>query len=100
MFLLLAMSLVQTFISHELNKGYSHILLHPKKWPALLYIPAMPDSAVETKSSRFVGLAPESCMNTGSCPVTLLLIGDNKSFALSMPYSLPLSTYMCVSSTS
>ena len=95
MFLLLVMYLVQTFISHELNQGYSHILLHPKKWPALLYIPAMPDRVVETKSSRFVGLAPKSCMSTGSCPVTLLLTGDNKSFGLNVPYSLPFSTNMC-----
>ncbi|XXG81173.1 hypothetical protein AAC387_Pa09g1870 [Persea americana] len=53
----------------------------PQKWPALFQIPGPRHRAVQTASHSFAGLPHASCLETGSCPVTSLYTGQNRSSA-------------------
>ncbi|KAF3437771.1 hypothetical protein FNV43_RR20527 [Rhamnella rubrinervis] len=51
----------------------------PPEWPPLLQIPNPDQRAVISDIIPYKDLPNESCKKTGSCPVTLLLTGNNKS---------------------
>lgn len=51
----------------------------PPEWPPILQIPAPENRAVRTNFVPFADLPDESCRRNGSCPVTLLLTGNNHS---------------------
>ena len=53
----------------------------PHKWPALFQIPGPRHRAVQTAAHSFAGLPHASCLKTGSCPVTSLYTGQNRSSA-------------------
>ncbi|KAL8130675.1 hypothetical protein V2J09_019830 [Rumex salicifolius] len=56
----------------------------PPKWPALLQLPSPEYRAVRTNYMPFSDLPDESCRKTGSCPASILLTGNNQSFAQSL----------------
>ncbi|KAJ7956359.1 ABC transporter A family protein [Quillaja saponaria] len=106
-FLCLLLVLLQTVINHELDKPenrcgcicvdaqchqkncgiqYSDLdqvsscpIPNPPEWPPVLQIPAPEYRAVYTDVIPISDLPSESCRRTGSCPVTMLLTGNNKS---------------------
>ncbi|CAI9757523.1 unnamed protein product [Fraxinus pennsylvanica] len=55
---------------------------HPPEWPPLLQIPAQRYRAVRTDFISYSDLSDESCKTTGSCPVTMLLTGNNQTLGL------------------
>ncbi|CAN8254913.1 unnamed protein product [Cochlearia groenlandica] len=59
---------------------------NPIQWPPLLQIPRPERRAVSTLSSS--GLPNESCRRTGSCPVTILFTGNNRSLGTSLSENL------------
>nr|DAD46476.1 TPA_asm: hypothetical protein HUJ06_016413 [Nelumbo nucifera] len=62
---------------------------HPMVWPPFLQIPAPEYRAVTTDDViPFSDLPEESCRRTGSCPVTILLTGANRSFGQSLAGNL------------
>lgn len=59
---------------------------HPPEWPPLLQIPAQRYRAVRTDFISYSDLSDESCKTTGSCPVTMLMTGNNQTLGLSMAF--------------
>ncbi|XP_022844965.1 ABC transporter A family member 7-like [Olea europaea var. sylvestris] len=57
---------------------------HPPEWPPLLQIPAQRYRAVRTDFISYSDLSDESCKTTGSCPVTMLMTGNNQTLGLSV----------------
>ncbi|XP_012839386.1 PREDICTED: ABC transporter A family member 7-like isoform X2 [Erythranthe guttata] len=58
---------------------------HPTEWPLLLQVPAQQFRAVRTG---------DTCKKTGSCPVTMLITGNNQTFGQSVSgnmFSRPLN---------
>ena len=54
----------------------------PPVWPAFLQLPAPSYRSVQQPNSdSTIGLPPASCKDDGTCPVTFLYTGNNKSFA-------------------
>lgn len=53
----------------------------PPMWPAFLQIPAPSYRSVQQSNSDQNGLPPSSCRADGTCPVTFLYTGSNRSFA-------------------
>ncbi|XP_010550621.1 PREDICTED: ABC transporter A family member 7 [Tarenaya hassleriana] len=51
----------------------------PPRWPPLLRIPDPKYRAVTTDFISYRDLPDESCRQTGSCPVTMLMTGNNRS---------------------
>ncbi|XP_058195609.1 ABC transporter A family member 7-like [Rhododendron vialii] len=51
----------------------------PPEWPPLLQIPAPEYRAVRTDFLSFTDLPDQSCRNTGSCPASILLTGNNQT---------------------
>ncbi|XP_074285014.1 ABC transporter A family member 7-like [Silene latifolia] len=60
----------------------------PSKWRPLLQVPAPEYRATETDFSRFPNLPNESCRRTGSCPVTILMTGNNQTLGQSLANNL------------
>lgn len=56
----------------------------PPKWPGLLQIPDPEFRAVRTDFLPSSDLPDESCRKTGSCPVSILLTGNNQSLTQSV----------------
>lgn len=57
----------------------------PREWPPVLHIPDATSRAVTSDSViPFTDLPDESCRANGSCPLTILVTGNNQSFAQSM----------------
>uniref|UniRef100_A0A0V0IV07 Putative ABC transporter A family member 7-like n=1 Tax=Solanum chacoense TaxID=4108 RepID=A0A0V0IV07_SOLCH len=54
------------------------------EWPPLLQIPSPQFRAVMTDSMPFSGLPDASCRGTGSCPVTVLITGNNRTIGESV----------------
>lgn len=52
---------------------------HPPEWIPLLQIPEPDHRAVVSDFIPYADLPNESCKKTGSCPVTLLFTGNNRS---------------------
>ncbi|KAL7098748.1 hypothetical protein ACP275_09G037200 [Erythranthe tilingii] len=54
-----------------LKQGFFCAIPHPPEWPLLLQVPAQQFRTVRTG---------DSCKRTGSCPVTMLITGNNQTF--------------------
>lgn len=67
-----------------LDQGFSCSIPHPPEWPPLLQIPAQQYRAVRTDFISYGDLPDDSCKRTGSCPVTMLITGNNQTFGQSM----------------
>ncbi|CAA0826823.1 ABC transporter A family member 7 [Striga hermonthica] len=61
---------------------------HPPQWPPLLQLPALQYRAVRTDVMPYGDLPDESCRRTGSCPVTMLFTGNNRTFGQSLAANL------------
>lgn len=61
----------------------------PRRWPPLLQVPQPQFRAAKSASSvdNFTDLPHESCKEVGSCPVTVLVTGGNRSLAESKQLS-------------
>ncbi|KAF8390229.1 hypothetical protein HHK36_024754 [Tetracentron sinense] len=70
-----------------IQAGYCPIT-RPQEWLPLLQVPAPEYRAVRTDFLPFTDLPDESCKMTESCPVTVLLTGNNQSFGASMAGNL------------
>lgn len=57
---------------------------HPQELPPLLQVPAQQYRAVRADFISHADLPDDSCKRTGSCPVTMLITGNNKTFGQSM----------------
>ncbi|KAL9155889.1 hypothetical protein ABFS82_09G035900 [Erythranthe guttata] len=55
----------------SLKQGFFCAIPHPPEWPLLLQVPYPQFRAVRTG---------DSCKRTGSCPVTMLITGNNQTF--------------------
>ncbi|KAL7139200.1 hypothetical protein ABFS83_09G034600 [Erythranthe nasuta] len=55
-----------------LKQGFFCAVPRPPEWPLLLQVPAQQFRAVRTR---------DSCKRTGSCPVSMLVTGNNQTFA-------------------
>lgn len=55
----------------------------PPEWAPLLQIPKPEFRAVKSGSVPFLDLPNEACRRNESCPVTVLLTGDNPTFGKS-----------------
>ncbi|KFK34077.1 hypothetical protein AALP_AA5G099400 [Arabis alpina] len=68
----------------------------PSRWPPLLQIPQPESRAVSLASNG--DLPNESCRRTGSCPVTILFTGNNKTLGTSLYGNLLTSSFTVNSS--
>ncbi|KAI3941606.1 hypothetical protein MKX01_018196 [Papaver californicum] len=68
--------------------GTSDPVLTPEKLPAFLQIPLPEARAVRTEFIPYQDLPDESCKATGSCPVTVLVTGQNESLGKSVGKNL------------
>ncbi|KAL3640607.1 Phospholipid-transporting ATPase abca7 [Castilleja foliolosa] len=67
---------------------------HPPEWPPLLQLPLQQHRAVRTDLISYGDLPDNSCKRTGSCPVTVLITGNNQTFGQSVTrnmFARPLS---------
>ncbi|KAL4559227.1 hypothetical protein LXL04_031362 [Taraxacum kok-saghyz] len=65
----------------------------PPEWPPLLQVPAPQYRAVRTNSLSFGDLPNDSCRSTGSCPITVLMTGNNQSLGESLARNIfPISS--------
>lgn len=72
----------------------------PPEWPPLLQIPDPDHRAVLSDIVPFADLPNESCKKTGSCPVTVLFTGNNRSLGRGMslsPLVFMFGLYACLS---
>ncbi|XP_070006475.1 ABC transporter A family member 7-like isoform X2 [Nicotiana sylvestris] len=60
----------------------------PDEFPPLLQIPSPQFRAVKTDSLPFSGLPDASCRETGSCPATVLITGNNRTLGESVAGNL------------
>ncbi|XP_010689557.2 ABC transporter A family member 7 [Beta vulgaris subsp. vulgaris] len=60
----------------------------PQKWPALLQVPDPQNRAVRTDFLTSSDLPSQSCRQTGSCPVTVLVTGSNRTLGQSLASNL------------
>ncbi|XP_062190893.1 ABC transporter A family member 7-like isoform X2 [Phragmites australis] len=56
----------------------------PTKWPALVQVPRPESRAVRTASQPLDGLPNPTCRDTGSCPASVLVTGNNRTLAESL----------------
>ncbi|KAL8042210.1 hypothetical protein ABFX02_09G035400 [Erythranthe guttata] len=63
-----------------LDQVFSCPIPHPPEWPPLLQVPAQQYRAVRTDVTSYGDLPGDSCKQTGSCPVTTLITGNNQTF--------------------
>ncbi|KAL9241235.1 hypothetical protein vseg_015366 [Gypsophila vaccaria] len=76
-----------------LDQAFSCPIPDPPKWPALLQVPGPEFRATQTDSATFPNLPSESCRQTGTCPVTMLVTGKNQTLGQSLANSLyPISS--------
>ncbi|KAI3974176.1 hypothetical protein MKX01_033427 [Papaver californicum] len=94
--------LVANFIAAKMNKksavgekdpfaavfATSGPVLTPEKLPVFLQIPFPEARAVRTEFVPYQDLPDESCRATGSCPVTVLVTGQNESLGKSVGKNL------------
>lgn len=82
----------------DFDQGATCPISSPPEWPPLLQIPDPDQRAVISDIIPYKDLPNESCKRTGSCPVTQLLTGNNKSLGGSMflSFFLPLSVGLCL----
>ncbi|WCJ35969.1 ABC transporter A family member 7 [Euphorbia peplus] len=59
-------------------------ILNPPQWPPLLQAPAPQYRAVKSDVFPFPDLPNDSCRLSGSCPLTLLVTGNNRTTGLSL----------------
>ncbi|KAH7858115.1 hypothetical protein Vadar_020147 [Vaccinium darrowii] len=62
-----------------LDQASSWPIPSPPEWPPLLQIPAPEYRAVRTDFVSLTDLPDQSCRNTGTCPATILLTGNNQT---------------------
>ncbi|KAK6123306.1 hypothetical protein DH2020_042957 [Rehmannia glutinosa] len=77
-----------------LDQVFTCPIPHPPQWPPLLQIPAQQYRAVRTDFISYGDLPEDSCKRTGSCPVTMLITGNNRTFGQSVAgnmFARPLS---------
>ncbi|KAG6404043.1 hypothetical protein SASPL_136279 [Salvia splendens] len=67
-----------------LDQGFTCPIPHPPAWPPLLQIPKEQFRAVRTESTSYQDLPDDSCKRTGSCPATMLITGNNRTFGQSV----------------
>lgn len=81
-----------------LDQGAWCAVPNPPEWPPLLQVPAPEYRAVSSDVIPFSDLPNESCKRTGSCPVTLLVTGNNQSLGESMTlFPISFNTLILVS---
>ncbi|KAL7098741.1 hypothetical protein ACP275_09G036700 [Erythranthe tilingii] len=70
----------------SLKQGFFCSIPRPTEWPLLLQVPAQQYRAVRTDHlvSSYGDLPGDSCKKTGSCPVTMLITGNNQTFGQSV----------------
>lgn len=65
----------------------------PPEWPPLLQVPDSQFRAVRTDFLSFGDLPNDSCRSTGSCPITVLMTGNNQSLGESLARNIfPISS--------
>ncbi|KAK6123284.1 hypothetical protein DH2020_042961 [Rehmannia glutinosa] len=77
-----------------LDQVFTCPIPHPPQWPPLLQIPTQQYRAVRTDFISNGDLPDDSCKRTGSCPVTMLITGNNRTFGQSVAgnmFARPLS---------
>lgn len=74
-----------------LDQASSCPIPSPPEWPPLLQIPAPEYRAVRTDFLSFMDLPDQSCRNSGSCPASILLTGNNQTLGES---TLSLSPFL------
>ncbi|KAH6797363.1 ABC2-like protein 6 [Perilla frutescens var. hirtella] len=67
-----------------LDQGFSCPIPHPPEWPPLLQIPKQQFRAVRTDYISYGDLPNDLCKRTGSCPVTMLITGNNQTLGQSV----------------
>ncbi|KAL8465014.1 hypothetical protein ACS0TY_034480 [Phlomoides rotata] len=67
-----------------LDQVFTCPIPHPQEWPPLLQVPAQQHRAVRTDFISHRDLPDDSCKRTGSCPVTMLISGNNQTFGQSV----------------
>ncbi|KAK9664019.1 hypothetical protein RND81_14G014400 [Saponaria officinalis] len=71
-----------------LDQALSCSIPDPPKWPALLQVPAPEYRATQTDFITSPDLPSESCRRTGTCPVTMLVTGNNQTLGQSLANNL------------
>lgn len=66
-----------------LDQVFTCPIPHPPEWPPLLQIPKQQFRAVRTDFISYGDLPDNSCKRTGSCPVTMLITGNNQTLGQS-----------------
>ncbi|KAL6541369.1 Phospholipid-transporting ATPase abca7 [Orobanche hederae] len=72
----------------DLDQVFTCPIPHPPQWPPLLQLPAHQYRAVRTDFISYGDLPDDSCKRTGSCPVTMLLTGNNQTFGQNVAGSM------------
>ncbi|KAG8379147.1 hypothetical protein BUALT_Bualt07G0057900 [Buddleja alternifolia] len=67
-----------------LTQAFTCPITHPPEWPPLLQLPEQQYRAVRTDYISYGDLPDESCKRTGSCPVIMLITGNNQTIAQSV----------------
>lgn len=75
-----------------LDQALSCSVPNPQKWPALLQVPDPQTRAVRTDFLNFPDLPSESCRQAGSCPVTVLVTGSNRTLGQGLASNLFLTS--------
>ncbi|GFP99358.1 ABC transporter a family member 7 [Phtheirospermum japonicum] len=68
----------------DLDQVFTCPIPHPPEWPPLLQLPLQQYRAVRTDFISYGDLPDDSCKRTGSCPVTMLITGNNRTFGQSV----------------
>uniref|UniRef100_A0A803N329 ABC transporter domain-containing protein n=1 Tax=Chenopodium quinoa TaxID=63459 RepID=A0A803N329_CHEQI len=71
-----------------LDQASSCPIPNPQKWPALLQVPDPQSRAVRTNGFTFPDLPSKSCRLTGTCPVTVLVTGNNRTLGQGLASNL------------
>uniref|UniRef100_A0A803M7W3 ABC transporter domain-containing protein n=1 Tax=Chenopodium quinoa TaxID=63459 RepID=A0A803M7W3_CHEQI len=75
-----------------LDQASSCPIPNPQKWPALLQVPDPQSRAVRTNGFTFPDLPSISCRLTGTCPVTVLVTGNNQTLGQGLASNLFLTS--------
>ncbi|XP_052175701.1 ABC transporter A family member 7-like isoform X2 [Diospyros lotus] len=70
----------------------------PPEWPPLLQVPSSEYRAVRSDFASYKDLPDASCRNTGSCPATILITGNNQSLGESLAKNMLTSSFTLNSS--
>ncbi|EPS66567.1 hypothetical protein M569_08209, partial [Genlisea aurea] len=66
------------------NQVFTCPIPHPPEWPALLQVPNPQYRAVRNDFLPYSDLPDDSCRSSGTCPATVLITGNNQTFAQSV----------------